>query len=272
MMVLSATEFADLAHVERLTGRRAERAHEPELRDPVPGCRVGAMPRLHNLYVRDAYVGEDLAEAERIAFDAGSCAPAVPAPLPLPFSGRRHSPGRNSRARWRRWTSPGTPPAAGSRYHHTGRTRARNILAQRTPRDESGHSGCQTGSQARPEVARPTRPGENQPRPAESIQRVLVRLDSSALAEGALPHAVAAAGGFEAEAVLLRVVGNGATTPPRQAAGAAAWRLEHLEADRYLADIAGRLRAEALEQLRVGWTAACLSASTAGARVGSAPR
>lgn len=45
---------------------------EGELSDLFPDCEVGAMPPFGNLYGMDVYVHEDLAEDDRIAFNAGS--------------------------------------------------------------------------------------------------------------------------------------------------------------------------------------------------------
>ena len=72
MVVLPASELVDLEHLERLTGKRVELAHEPEFRDRFPDCELGAMPPFGNLYGLEVYVGEDLAEDEWIAFNAGS--------------------------------------------------------------------------------------------------------------------------------------------------------------------------------------------------------
>jgi len=45
---------------------------EGELADLFPDCETGAMPPFGNLYGMEVYVHEDLAEDDRIAFNAGS--------------------------------------------------------------------------------------------------------------------------------------------------------------------------------------------------------
>lgn len=74
------------------------------------------------------------------------------------------------------------------------------------------------------------------------IRRILVALDGSALAERTLPHALALARAFGAGIVLLRVVGNGSSTSRQEAMDAADWRLKRMEAERYVEDVAARLR------------------------------
>ena len=49
-----------------------ELATEQQFRDMFPGCEVGAMPPLGNLYDMEVFVSETLAEDEEIAFNAGS--------------------------------------------------------------------------------------------------------------------------------------------------------------------------------------------------------
>jgi Ala-tRNA(Pro) deacylase len=73
MVVLPAPNLVDwdrLAEVART--RQVEQAHEPDFRDRFPDCEVGAMPPFGNLYEMDVYVDEELADAEEIAFTAGS--------------------------------------------------------------------------------------------------------------------------------------------------------------------------------------------------------
>ncbi len=47
-------------------------ASEQEFKDLFPGCEVGAMPPFGNLYGMKVFVAESLAQAEEIAFNAGS--------------------------------------------------------------------------------------------------------------------------------------------------------------------------------------------------------
>jgi len=71
------------------------------------------------------------------------------------------------------------------------------------------------------------------------IQRILVPLDGSQLAENAVPHAVALAKSLDAEITLLRVVEGRPS-----AAGCVdslEWRLSWTEASAYLEELAGRL-------------------------------
>jgi Ala-tRNA(Pro) deacylase len=73
MVVLPAPSLVDwerLAEVART--RKVEQTHEPDFRDRFPDCDVGAMPPFGNLYDMDVYVDEGLADAEEIAFNAGS--------------------------------------------------------------------------------------------------------------------------------------------------------------------------------------------------------
>lgn len=78
------------------------------------------------------------------------------------------------------------------------------------------------------------------------IRRVLVPLDGSPVAEAALGHAVAVAGGPGAKLVLLRVVeAHAALTDP--AVSAVDWRLQRMEAAAYLREVAARLEAEGLD-------------------------
>jgi nucleotide-binding universal stress UspA family protein len=71
------------------------------------------------------------------------------------------------------------------------------------------------------------------------IRRILVPLDGSPLAERAVPHALAVARAFGARLLMMRVVGNKAA----EALEGPEWRLQHLEAERYIEELAARLRA-----------------------------
>ena len=51
---------------------KVQLASEREFKDMFPDCEVGAMPPFGNLYDMEVFVAESLAEAEEIAFNAGS--------------------------------------------------------------------------------------------------------------------------------------------------------------------------------------------------------
>lgn len=70
------------------------------------------------------------------------------------------------------------------------------------------------------------------------IRRILVPLDGSALAEQALPHALALAAAFESEVILLRVMAAPTSAP----VNSVDWRLRKLETERYLEEVAARLK------------------------------
>lgn len=78
------------------------------------------------------------------------------------------------------------------------------------------------------------------------IDRILVPLDGSSLAECVLPHTVAVGQAMEAEVTLLRAVvrepsvGSSAVDPLE-------WHMRKSEADSYLSEVAGRLREAGLE-------------------------
>jgi nucleotide-binding universal stress UspA family protein len=73
----------------------------------------------------------------------------------------------------------------------------------------------------------------------KAIQRILVGLDGSELAEIALPHAVAMARAFDTELVLVRVLESKGRAG--QPVDAVAWRLARAEAQTYLRAHAARL-------------------------------
>ena len=73
------------------------------------------------------------------------------------------------------------------------------------------------------------------------IDRVLVPLDGSALAEQSLPHALAVARAFGAEVILLRVLGSQVAP-----VNGAEFRLRKAEAGAYLAAVAGRVAGEGI--------------------------
>lgn len=47
-------------------------ANEQEFKDKCPGCEVGAMPPMGNLFSMDTYVAASMVEDEEIAFNAGN--------------------------------------------------------------------------------------------------------------------------------------------------------------------------------------------------------
>jgi nucleotide-binding universal stress UspA family protein len=98
-------------------------------------------------------------------------------------------------------------------------------------------------------------PGAASCHPPGFIRRILVPLDGSALAESVLPHALTIARAYDAELLLLRVVGNGAGMPSSLSGQPVEWRLRHLEAERYLEEIESDLErssARVARRLAVG--------------------
>jgi Ala-tRNA(Pro) deacylase len=47
-------------------------AHEDEFADRFPGCETGAMPPFGELYEMEVFLSPHLAEAEAVAFNAGT--------------------------------------------------------------------------------------------------------------------------------------------------------------------------------------------------------
>ncbi|HEU4455125.1 MAG TPA: universal stress protein [Longimicrobium sp.] len=74
------------------------------------------------------------------------------------------------------------------------------------------------------------------------VERILVPLDGSALAEQALPHALAVARAFGSEVLLLRVLGS-----PTGPVNGVDWRLRRAEASLYLDNVAARLGGAGVE-------------------------
>ena len=73
MAVLPASQRVSLDGIRKLVGsNRVTLAEEVEFKDLFPGCEVGAMPPLGNLYGLDVFVDPSLAEDDEIAFNAGS--------------------------------------------------------------------------------------------------------------------------------------------------------------------------------------------------------
>lgn len=79
------------------------------------------------------------------------------------------------------------------------------------------------------------------------FKRILVPLDRSALAEHVLPHAVALAAVFQSHVTLLHVLDPVHMTNDTRPVDAFDWQMHRAEAERYLADIAGRMRQVGVE-------------------------
>jgi Ala-tRNA(Pro) deacylase len=73
LAVLPAPSRIDFAMLRSVSGaERVDLASEEEFRDRFPGCELGAMPPMGNLYGMQTYVAEALTEDEEIAFNAGT--------------------------------------------------------------------------------------------------------------------------------------------------------------------------------------------------------
>ena len=71
--VLPATYKVDFEMLKEALGAENVRlANEQEFKDKCPGCEVGAMPPMGNLYNIQTYVAASLVEDEEIAFNAGT--------------------------------------------------------------------------------------------------------------------------------------------------------------------------------------------------------
>lgn len=71
--VLPATYKVDFDLIKEAIGSKDIRlATEQEFKDKCPGCEVGAMPPMGNLFNIDTYVAASLVEDEEIAFNAGN--------------------------------------------------------------------------------------------------------------------------------------------------------------------------------------------------------
>jgi len=71
--VLPATYKVDFDLIKEALGSDEIRlANEQEFKDKCPGCEVGAMPPMGNLFSIDTYVAASLVEDEEIAFNAGN--------------------------------------------------------------------------------------------------------------------------------------------------------------------------------------------------------
>ena len=73
MVVVPAPYHVDLERLKEETGAaQVELLDEQEFRSKFPGCEVGAMPPLGNLYDMPVYVEEELTADPEIAFNAGT--------------------------------------------------------------------------------------------------------------------------------------------------------------------------------------------------------
>lgn len=73
LAVLPATDRVDLQRLARSVGAGSvELAREADFQDRFPDCDPGAMPPFGNLFDLEVFVSPHLAEADLIAFNAGS--------------------------------------------------------------------------------------------------------------------------------------------------------------------------------------------------------
>ena len=73
LAVLPATDQIDAEQLAASIGARSvELAHESEFADRFPDCETGAMPPFGELYEMEVFVSPHLAEADEIAFNAGT--------------------------------------------------------------------------------------------------------------------------------------------------------------------------------------------------------
>lgn len=73
LAVLPATDQVDLGALKASVGAQSvELASEEEFGARFPGCEVGAMPPFGNLYEMEVFVSPHLAQADEIAFNAGT--------------------------------------------------------------------------------------------------------------------------------------------------------------------------------------------------------
>lgn len=71
--VLPASYKIDIEMLQESLGNDNIRlANEQEFKDKCPGCEVGAMPPMGNLFNIDTYVAASLVEDDEIAFNAGN--------------------------------------------------------------------------------------------------------------------------------------------------------------------------------------------------------
>ncbi len=73
LAVLPATDRVDLQRLAQAVGAsRVELAREADFQDRFPDCEPGAMPPFGNLFDMEVFVSPHLAEADLIAFSAGT--------------------------------------------------------------------------------------------------------------------------------------------------------------------------------------------------------
>lgn len=78
LAVLPATDHVDLEKLRASVGAQSvDLASEEEFGDRFPGCELGAMPPFGNLYEMEVFVSPHLAQADEIAFNAGTHSEAV---------------------------------------------------------------------------------------------------------------------------------------------------------------------------------------------------
>jgi Ala-tRNA(Pro) deacylase len=81
MVVLPADRHVDLEYLKKITRAHTVRlASEEEFEGMFPGCEVGAMPPLGELYGLEVYAARELTEDDEIAFNAGSFTEVVKLP------------------------------------------------------------------------------------------------------------------------------------------------------------------------------------------------
>jgi Ala-tRNA(Pro) deacylase len=81
MVVLPADRRIDLAYLKKVTKAHSVRlASEEEFTGMFPGCEVGAMPPLGELYGLEVYAARELTEDDEIAFNAGTFTEVVRLP------------------------------------------------------------------------------------------------------------------------------------------------------------------------------------------------
>ncbi len=73
MAVIPAHQRLDLAELKKAAKAKiADIAHEYEFKDKFPGCDLGAMPPIGDLFDMDIYLADSLADQEWLAFNGGT--------------------------------------------------------------------------------------------------------------------------------------------------------------------------------------------------------
>ena len=81
MVVLPADRRVNLEYLKKIARAHTVRlASEEEFKGMFPGCDVGAMPPLGELYGLEVYAARELTEDDEIAFNAGSFTEVVKLP------------------------------------------------------------------------------------------------------------------------------------------------------------------------------------------------